>query len=373
MRPNEWFLLNDPVVIDSPALLVFPDRIRKNIGEAIKMAGGAERMIPHVKTHKMAEVARLQMEAGVQRFKCATIAEAEMLAIAGAPFILIAYQLNKTKAIRLLNLMSRYPDSQFASLVDNAGNAGMLNDLFEQNSLTGKVYIDVDNGMHRTGLSVDEDVAGLYVFINSLPAIRCVGLHVYDGHLRIKDVEQRSHVIQQAFKPIQDIVIQMEEKGYPSPEVIAGGSPSFSVHAANKRVFCSPGTNVFWDHTYASLLPEQHFEFAAVLLTRIISKPQRGYITTDLGHKSVAAENPIGNRVYFLNLDQYEVVSQSEEHLVIKVEEKDWEKLKTGNELYGIPHHICPTVALYNEVQVTENGEVTGQWKVVARNRKIEI
>jgi D-serine deaminase-like pyridoxal phosphate-dependent protein len=118
-------------------------------------------------------------------------------------------------------------------------------------------------------------------------------------------------------------------------------------------------------------LPEQPFEFAAVLMTRIISKPAPGLITTDLGHKSVAAENPISKRIFFLNLSDYEVRSQSEEHLVVEV--KDWENLHVGDVLYGVPYHICPTVALYDEAAVVENGNVVDKWNVVARKKKITV
>jgi D-serine deaminase-like pyridoxal phosphate-dependent protein len=118
-------------------------------------------------------------------------------------------------------------------------------------------------------------------------------------------------------------------------------------------------------------LAEQPFEFAAVLMTRIISKPAAGLITTDLGHKSVAAENPISKRIFFLNLSDYEVRSQSEEHLV--VEAKDWENLHVGDVLYGVPYHICPTVALYDEALIVENGKVVDTWNITARKKKITI
>jgi len=154
-------------------------------------------------------------------------------------------------------------------------------------------------------------------------------------------------------------------------KIIAGGTPTFTVHALNKEVDCSPGTCLLWDYGYDQLLAEQPFEFAAILMTRIISKPARGLITTDLGHKSVAAENPISKRIFFLNLSDYEVRSQSEEHLVVEV--KDWENLHVGDVLYGVPYHICPTVALYDEAVIVENGNVVDKWNVVARKKKITI
>lgn len=373
METTHWYPLNQPEKTDSPALLVYPERINKNVQEALRMAGSPERLAVHVKTNKMPKVVKMQLEAGVHRFKCATIAEAEMLAESGAKNILLAYQLNKTKALRFLELIKRYHDCLFSSLLDNPQSAQMLNKLFADHDKTGTVYIDIDNGMHRSGMPADNDIPTFYSFLTSLPNLECAGLHVYDGHLHIQDFEKRKRLTKEAFKPVETAAQQIEETSSVSPEIIAGGSPTFSILAENPRVICSPGTNVFWDAKYKQMLPEQNFNWAAVLLTRIISKPIPGTITTDLGHKSVAPENSIDKRVSFLNLTDYEAVSQSEEHLVLEVDKEKWSQLQVGDELYGIPYHICPTVACYDEAQAIVNGDVRDQWQITARKRKITI
>lgn len=373
MDKDQWYLLNRPDEIDSPALLVYPKRVMHNISKMVHIAGGTERLVPHVKTHKMPAIVKLQLEAGIHRFKCATIAEAEMLTTSGAKNILLAYQLNRPKAVRFLQLTKQYPDTHFSSLVDNMESALMLNALFSKNHQTTTVYIDIDNGMHRTGIAIEKGVPALYARIASLSHLRCAGLHVYDGHLRISDSSERKQQVEVAFRSVKHITQRIAAAGFSSPEIIAGGSPTFPVHAMNPRVVCSPGTNILWDAGYAALLPDQHFLWAAVLLTRIVSKPALGVVTTDLGHKSVAAENAIGKRVRFLNLANYECTSQSEEHLVLKVKEEDWQRLKPGDVLYGIPYHICPTVALYDEVQVVIDGNIDEQWQVTARKKKITL
>lgn len=373
MNNKNWYKLHHPGQTDSPALLVYPYRIRHNINEMIRIAGSPDRLVPHVKTHKMSAVVKMQIEAGIHRFKCATIAEAEMLARSSAKEVLVAYQLNEAKALRFLQLIKQFPKTHFASLVDNTDSAEMLNLLFAKNNLTTTVYIDIDNGMHRTGISVDKDIVELYKQLSAMANIHCAGLHVYDGHIRANNFEERKQLCEAAFVPVKNKAQKIEAAGFPRPEIIAGGSPTFPIHALNPEVLCSPGTSLLWDEGYASLLPEQPFLKAAVLITRIISKPAPGKITTDLGHKSVSAENTIDKRIFFLNLRNYEVISQSEEHLVVKINETDWNVLKTGDVLYGIPYHICPTVALYDEVQVVENGNVTGQWQIEARKKKISI
>jgi D-serine deaminase-like pyridoxal phosphate-dependent protein len=371
MSEKNWFELNDPEEIDSPALLIYKDRVEQNIQTMTRIAGDAKRLVPHIKTHKMAEIVKMQLDAGISQFKCATIAEAEMLSEAGAKNILLAYQLNSSKAKRFISLIKKYPDIHFASLIDNFDSAKMFNDLFEKEDLKANVFIDVDAGMHRTGIAT-EQILDLFLQIQKLTNLQFEGLHVYDGHIRESDFELRKEQCQKGFEKVnavkQEIIANSDLQNV---KIIAGGTPTFTVHALNKEVDCSPGTCLLWDYGYDNLLAEQPFEFAAVLMTRIISKPASGLITTDLGHKSVAAENPINKRVFFLNLSDYEVRSQSEEHLVVEV--KDWQNLHVGDVLYGVPYHICPSVALYDEAVVVQNGNVIDKWNVVARKKKITI
>jgi D-serine deaminase-like pyridoxal phosphate-dependent protein len=383
MNREQWYELNDPDEIDSPALLIYKDRVASNIQTMVNIVGDAKRLVPHVKTHKMAEIVKMQLTAGISQFKCATIAEAEMLSEAGAESILIAYQLNFSKAKRFLSLIKKYPQIEFASLVDNSASAKMLNDLFEKEKLIANVFIDVDSGMHRTGIApAAVAVAGvpannnplfnLFLELQKLPNINFQGLHIYDGHIRDGDFEIRKQKVAEAFEKINAVKQQIiKNSNLPDVKVIAGGTPTFTVHALNKEELCSPGTCVLWDYGYDALLAEQPFEFAAVLLTRVISKPLPGLITTDLGHKSVAAENPISKRIFFLNLTNYEVKSQSEEHLVVNV--KEWDHIHVGDVLYGIPYHICPTVALYDEANIIENGALVDMWKIEARKKRITV
>src|SRR6185312_3888860 len=190
MNEEDWYKLNDSDEIDSPALLIYKDRIEQNIQTMIGIAGDAKRLVPHIKTHKMAEIVKMQLNAGISQFKCATIAEAEMLSEAGAKNILLAYQLNFTKAKRFIAVIKKYDDVRFASLIDNVDSAKILNDLFAKENLKATVFIDVDAGMHRTGIA-PEEILDLFLQIQKLPNLQLEGLHVYDGHVREADFELR--------------------------------------------------------------------------------------------------------------------------------------------------------------------------------------
>jgi D-serine deaminase-like pyridoxal phosphate-dependent protein len=369
--PN-WYELTDPNQVDSPGLLVYKDRIQQNINFMTRIVDGdVSRLIPHVKTHKMGEVVKMQLAAGITKFKCATIAEAEMLAQSGAKWVLIAYQLTGPKIDRMLNLISSYPDVQFGSLIDDRAVAKHVNDYIKGKKASWLIFIDVNVGMNRTGQSVNSELLNLYEYVYKLPNLLLSGVHVYDGHIREKFFKDRKVQADQALDQLNLLHDFIEVNGLPHPMIIAGGTPTFTVHALKKGIHCSPGTCLLWDSGYGDQFREQPFLHAAVLITRVVSKPTPGIVTIDLGHKAVAAENPIDKRFRLLNLTDYELVGQSEEHGVLKV--GNWDSIQIGDVLYAIPYHICPTVALHAQVSVVEGGECEEVWNVVARDRKIEI
>lgn len=361
----EWYELHNINTIDSPGLLVYTERMRDNILALKATVNDVQRLRPHVKTSKMVEAAQLLMEEGIHKFKCATIAEAEMLGIAGAPDVLLAYQPVGPKVDRLLQIVQQYPDTKFACLTDNSMAAIAIAACFAAADLTMPVYVDLNIGMNRTGIVPGDAALALYRELEHLPGIKPVGLHAYDGHLHDEDAVIRKEKCDAAFAPVQKLA-----EAIGSPQIIAGGSPTYLFHAARPGVECSPGTFIFWDWGYQQHIPEQKFDYAALLITRVISVIDSERICLDLGHKSVAAENP-QPRVHFLNVPEAQPVSQSEEHLVVKV--PDTSLYPVGTVFYGVPYHICPTVALYERVNVVENNTCIAQWKVVARDRKIMI
>lgn len=367
----KWFEVSNTREIDSPALLIHPERIRHNIHTMIHMAGSAGRLMPHVKTHKMKEVVQMQLEAGITRFKCATIAELEMCLDAGARNILMSYPLVGPKVERFIALRIKYPDATISSLIDNKDSALHLAEAFSRHGLTSLAYFDINNGQNRTGHPLDEKVFLDFLDLMKIKNLNIIGLHVYDGHIRDASLEERKNHSDNNFEPIYRLLDQIKGAGYPVPEVVTSGSPSFSSAVQRPGVYCSPGTILLWDWGYSTLVPEVDAQCAAVLMTRVVSKPSEGLITTDLGHKSVASENPIDKRIKFLNLSDAEPVSQSEEHLVLKV--KDWDAVRVGDVLYGIPFHVCPSVALHDEAQVIRNNLRTETWSVAARKRRITV
>jgi D-serine deaminase-like pyridoxal phosphate-dependent protein len=177
----QWYSISNEEEVDSPALLIFPEIIRKNISLAKELAGGCSVLRPHVKTHKIAEVTQMFFEAGISKFKCATIAEAEMLAVAGAKDVLLAYQPVKSKAKRLLELSKKFRQTAFSCLIDNEDSAKNMSQVFKDEKM--KVYIDLNIGMNRTGIK-PHFALPLFRSCEGLFNIEITGLHAYDVYTR---------------------------------------------------------------------------------------------------------------------------------------------------------------------------------------------
>src|SRR4051812_7024011 len=164
-RPNEmsdWYEFENAEETPSPALLLYPERIRENVRRMIRMAGDAKRLRPHIKTHKLAEVVKIQLEEGIAKFKCATIAEAELAAAAGAKDILIAYQMVGPNILRLLELTNKFPEVRFSSVVDDEQAIEQLNKVFGDAPRPLEVLLDIDCGQHRTGVEPGSKALKLY-------------------------------------------------------------------------------------------------------------------------------------------------------------------------------------------------------------------
>jgi D-serine deaminase-like pyridoxal phosphate-dependent protein len=372
---NPAYRLTDSAQVYSPALVFYPELIRRNIARVIEMAGSPARLRPHVKTHKTREIARMLLDAGVTKHKCATIAEAEMLAGVGAPDVLIAYPLVGPNTGRLVELIRKFPKTAFSSLIDDADAARALSAAMVKGGVKSGVVLDLDVGQHRTGVALGDGALALYELAASLPGLTPNGFQVYDGHNNQPDRGEREAAVRSFIQPVLDLRKRAEAKGLSVPRLICGGTPSFPVYAGMTDipgVECSPGTFVLHDAGYgpkyadlAGITP------AAVLVTRVISRPTPNHVTLDLGNKSVAADPVLEKRVTLLDFPEYKTVGHNEEHLI--VETTGAANFKPGDVVYALPGHICPTVALHKEVLIAENGSITGKWMVASRDRVLTV
>jgi D-serine deaminase-like pyridoxal phosphate-dependent protein len=370
MMKSNWYELEHPENIDSPGLVFYEDRIRENIQILISMINDKSRLRPHVKTHKSAEVTRLMLAAGLQKFKCATIAEAEMLGLCGAPDVLLAYQPVGPNLHRFMLLQRQFPDTNFSCLVDNLDTATTIAAAALQNNTIAQVYIDVNVGMNRTGI-LPENAVKLYEELKTIEGLYLLGLHAYDGHIHESDYDFRQQKVMEIIAVLNDLSQQIELKYKQKPTVVAGGTPSLPIFATASDFECSAGTFALWDDGYQQAFQEQHFLPAALVISRIVSLPNEHLICTDLGHKAVASENDLLHRIKYINATELVPVSQSEEHLVLEAGANHG--YKVGDVLYGLPYHVCPTVALYDYATTVFAEKPSEQWPTSSRTRKNTI
>lgn len=366
---EDWYSIAGDDLPDSPALLIYPDRVKQNIDLLVSSIDDVNRLRPHIKTHKCAGVVKLCLDAGISKFKCATIAEAEMLAMCYAEDVLLAYQPVGPKAGRLIRLIKQYTQTKFACLVDNYTTAQQLDELARANQVAVAIFIDLNVGMNRSGI-LPEDALNFYKQCANLKQLKVKGLHAYDGHIHDEDLAVLEDRVNAAFASVENLAAQLKEFHF-NPVVIAGGTPTYPIYAAKKDIECSPGTFIYWDFGYQRAFTEQAYLTAALVLTRVVSLPDKTRICVDLGHKSIASENVLEKRVRFLNAPELKFIGHSEEHLVLDA--GAGHQYQLGDVLYGLPYHICPTVALYSGATVIVNKKVNGEWKIQARERKINI
>ena len=307
---DDWYLISNADEASSPSLLVYPDRIEANIKLMIEIAGGVDRLRPHVKTHKMAEIVRLQMKYGINKFKCATISETEMVAKCGAFDIVLAMQPVGPNINRFFKLKQEFKNIKISCIADNEAVIIKLSDMARKTGLETHVWLDINNGMNRTGVIPGEKAARLFKRIMDSPMLIAEGLHVYDGHIHEPDRSLREIKCNDSFVPILSLIEELKSEGISPIGIIAGGTPTFPVHALRKAVETSPGTILLWDWGYSSSFSDLNFFHAAVVLTRIISKPGKDLLCLDLGHKAIASEMP-QPRVKLLEIEKYAIVNHN--------------------------------------------------------------
>ncbi len=357
----KWYQVKNLEKILSPALLFYSNRVSDNIKKMLEIAGTPDRLRPHIKTYKCAEIVKMQLDVGIDKFKCATLSEAQLLAKNGVKDILVAYPLVGPNQQKLIELVAQYPKTKFSSLVDNRQQ---IKDWNRNCESPINVFIDVNVGMNRTGIK-PESALEIYQQIKN-NTLNFKGLHVYDGHIHNQDFEERKLAVKDSFFKVIELISAIQQFHTADFEVVCGGSITFPAHALIQNRNLSPGTTLLWDYGNSSKFPDLKFNIAAVLLTRIISKPSKNSICIDLGHKAVASEmNDL--RVYFPQIPNAKRVGHSEEHLMLEIENSDdW---NIGDVLYGFPWHICPTVALHEQVGVIEGNKLIDYWKITARKR----
>ena len=367
------YRIEDTRQIISPGLIVFRELLEANLDAMLRIAGSPSRLRPHCKTHKMPQVTKIELARGITKHKCATFAEAEMLAEAGVPDILLSYNIVGPNIGRAVEFVKKFPHFSFQVQADHPKPIAELGQALTTAGKSLEVLLDVDVGQHRTGIPAGPEAKALYATIANTPGLRAGGFNVYDGHQHQHSREERAAAINSEWERVVAFRDECERSGLPVPRIVCGGTGSFPVYAEkhDPAIELSPGTCVFNDAGYSENFPDLVFRPATAILTRVVSRPTADRITFDLGYKAVASDPPAGKRLTLPDLPDAEQVLQNEEHLVVRTARAG--EFQPGDELLAIPRHICPSVALHKQAYVVSNGQVVDHWDVVARDRWLTI
>lgn len=368
----ETYQLKHAEDIISPALIYYRDILEGNLRRMIALAGGKERLWPHVKSHKSADMVIWLMKSGISRFKCATIAEGEMVGACGAEHAILSYPLVGPNIDRMIKLMEAFPQTEFYAVGDAEQPLRLLSEAAEAVGIQVNLLIDVNDGLNRTGAPTSQ--AGvLFRQAAKMPGLSVRGMHVYDGQRHESLLGERQQLVDRDVEAVYALQNDLLFEGLDCSLMVMGGTPSFPCHVKHADVFLSPGTCLIQDYGYQKDFPDLPFEIGAMLLTRVISHPAPGIFTVDLGYKAVASDPPIPRAVIIGHEDAVTMM-QNEEHWVLRMPAgREEERPAIGEALYAAPWHICPTSALYPSILVAKDGLVEAEWPVTARNRKITI
>jgi D-serine deaminase-like pyridoxal phosphate-dependent protein len=355
--------------LDTPAVVVNLDVVERNVA---RMAGRARvrgvRLRPHAKTHKTAEIARLQLDAGAVGLSVAKTAEAEVFAAAGFDDLFVAYPVvGEPKGRRLLALSDR---CRLSVGVDSVEGASTLAAVFAAASRRLDVLLKVDTGLHRVGV-LPENALAVAKQVADLRGLRLTGVFTHAGHsYGAETPEAVGGVGASEGRILVETAEAIRGAGIPVDVVSAGSTPTAPhVMATRGLTECRPGNYVFHDASQVALGTCALEDCALTIVATVVSVPEPRRAVVDAGSKTLSSD-PLRPRTggHGLILGRRSRIQRlSEEHGVIDVEEG--ESFRVGERVVVVPNHACVVANLHDRLTAVRQGRVEAEIPVLARGR----
>lgn len=359
--------------LKTPAFLVDLPQLRTN---AEKMLARAKqqgvKFRPHVKTHKVAQLARIQHGGSVGPITVSTLAEAHVFAKAGFTDITYAVPMAEAKLNEAFELTAL--GVRLNLLLDGVEGAIAVERFAKVQNIRANVFLKVDCGYHRAGVDPTQDSSvQLAKFLADSPHIDFLGVLTHAGHSYAATSVQEIRSIAAAER---DILVSFADKaakaGAVCREISAGSTPTCS-HAENWQDVTEirPGNYIFFDKFQADIGSCALDDCSVSVLTRVISHhPERNQFLVDAGALALskdAGATHLGREVGYGAVIGYPdlfVESLSQEHGIIRDRRGDKKNgLKVGSLLKIIPNHSCLSAALFETFHVVENGKLIDKWQ----------
>ena len=358
--------------LPTPALLLDLDAFERNVArmaEHCKVNGLGLR--PHAKTHKSVTVAKAQIAAGALGICCAKLGEAEAMAAGGIESILITSPVVTPQGIgRLIALNAKLPDLMVVA--DNPVNVRALAAAAAEEKRVLKVLVDLDIGLHRTGIRPGEEATELAELLDAAEYLELAGLQAYGGHLmHIQDFAERREKSLAAMKVLGDQRDALRAAGLRCDIVTGGGTGTYNIDPeANVLTELQGGSYIFMDKQYHDVAMGDGasfpFETSLFVQMSVVSNNTRNLATTDAGFKSFSTDAeppklvsgaPEGADYFFFGDEQGGILLP------------DGASLGLGAALTAMTPHCDPTVNLYDAYHVVRGDVLVDIWPIEARGR----
>ena len=379
MRSGAWGanaeLIGEPggrLRLDTPALVLDVEAFERNLSRMAASARSAGvGLRPHAKTHKSVEIARRQVAAGALGLCCATVGEAEVMAEAGVPGLLVTSPAATDSKIRRVLAANDRADGLMI-VADDPGAVAALDRATAGRDRALAVLVDLDVGVHRTGCATVDDAVSLARQIDAAPGLRFAGVQGYQGSLQhVADYGTRKRRVGQALEPLARLTRRLAELGLPAAIVTGAGTGSHEIDREGGLLTeLQAGSYIFMDAQYNAIGYRDGpppFETALTVAASVVSACHEGFVTIDAGTKALAADGPMPEVVR--GAPQGTVYGfRGDEHgqLTLAPGERP---LPLGTVVELRTPHCDPTVNLYDRYHVCRGDTLMEIWQVDARGR----
>lgn len=353
--------------LDTPRIVLDLDRLEQNLKrlQDICTQHGVE-LWPHIKTHKMVEVAKRQIALGATGLTCAKIGEAEALLPSGVRRVFIAHSIVDPKAGPRLVALSRQLDELIVA-VTSARQAEALNAVLAAVDLTLPVMQAVDTGLGREGSRSLEEAKATAEFICKASHLKLRGFYSHEGQSYGRKLDEVPAAAEGVRKQLDDVRQAID----PALPIWPGCSVTgFTMATLPNVQAIRPGAYVFGDLSLCQRTQVMPWESAAVtVLTTVVDHPQPGLALIDAGSKTFSGDKSPDGGLSGIEATtrKLEVFRVNEEHGYVRGEDVD--ELALGQQLRVIPSHICPVLNLTDEVIVVRGDKIVDRWTVEARGK----
>ncbi len=364
-------MIEPPVDLDTPSLLIDLDTMERNIGEMSGVARAAGvKLRPHAKTHKSPEIARMQLDAGAAGITVAKLGEAEVMIDAGIDDVLVAYPIvGEAKLARLRALLER---ARVRTTLDSVEVAEGLGRVGRQLGRDVEVLVEVDTGLHRLGRPPGEPTAALVREVARVVGVEVVGLLTHAGHAyRCAGADALRAVAEREGLDLVETAERCARDGIELREVSVGSTPTARLAAEVAGVTeVRPGTYVFNDVQQVRLGVATEADCAARILATVVSRIGDRF-ALDAGTKAFSSDGADGpafpGRGIVVGRPELRLDFMSEEHAVGHATGDT--DLRIGDRVQVIPLHVCSAVNLFDLAYGVRGGRVERELPIAARGR----